>query len=63
MLQNWSSSPLWLRVLSLLGIPWAIAFIAIGVPLLFTSGPGLPLIILGLLGLSPWVFIASRQYV
>ena len=59
--QRWLAAPVWLRVLSVLGLPWAIAFVVLGVPLLFKQGPGLPLIVLGLAGLSPWGFIAAKQ--
>lgn len=59
MRQQWSLAPVWLRVLSVLGIPWAITLVVLGVPLLFEQGPGLPLIVLGLAGLAPGALVAA----
>ncbi len=59
--QGWATAPPWLKVLCILGVPWLLAGLAIGLPLLVTTGPGLPVIILGTLGLAPWLYLLMRD--
>jgi hypothetical protein len=58
---KWSSAPGWLRVLCVVGIPWGVAWVAVGVPFLVKEGPGLLFIWLGMLGLAPWLLLALRN--
>ena len=58
---KWSAAPFWLKALCILGIPWCVALVAIGIPFLIKEGPGLPLIWLGMAGLVPWLVVAVRS--
>ena len=44
-----------------MGIPWFLALLLVGAPLLFKEGPGLPVIWLGMLGIVPWIILALRD--
>ena len=57
--RKWAGAPIWLRVACVLGVPWCIALVVLGV--LVKPGPGLPLIWLGMFGLSPWFFLLLRD--
>lgn len=59
---KWATAPVWLKVLCVVGIPWCVAWAAVGVPFLVKEGPGLPLIWLGMLGLTPWLLVALRDH-
>ena len=58
---KWRAAPLWLKAACIVGVPWFIALVIIGVPFLVKKGPGLPLIWLGLVGLVPWALLATRS--
>jgi hypothetical protein len=61
MTSRWTAAPPWLKAACIAGVPWLLAFVAFGAPLLFKDGPGLPLIWVGTLGLAPWVFLVMRE--
>lgn len=58
---KWTTAPLWLKLLCVAGIPWCIAWVVMGVPYLVEAGAGLPRIWLGMLGLTPWLFLLLRK--
>jgi hypothetical protein len=59
---QWAAAPIWLRALCLLGIPWWVLCMVVGVPLLVTEGPGLPVLAAGFAGVViPWVVLLSRD--
>ena len=61
MASQWSSAPWWLKAACIGGIPWFLALLVIGAPLLLKDGPGLPVLWLGMLGLVPWLILALRD--
>jgi hypothetical protein len=61
MASSWAAAPLWLKAACVAGVPWLLAFVALGAPLLLEDGPGLPLIWVGTLGLVPWAFLAMGE--
>lgn len=61
MRSSWEAVPWWMRVLCVLGVPWYVGWLVVGVPLLVTEGPGLPLIAVGFLGVVPWVLVVVRS--
>lgn len=61
MMKKWSSAAFYLKIISIFGVVWCVVFASFGIPLLLTQGPGLPILLLGLVGLSPGVAIFARS--